>query len=125
MALNFHNGTPDGFYACYLRYDPNCGSDDEGGPWSGHGWYRVDPGAAIQVNTFDVGDWHRWWGIYAISDTGRFWAGPYQMDVTVEAFNQCYGIGVTTSDPDLNRTIGFRALVLDDDYDDFTVTFNY
>lgn len=64
-------------------------------------------------------------GFYAISDSGRYWAGPYQMDVTVEAFTQCYDIGVETSDPDLNRSIGFRGFVMDDDYDDFTVNLVY
>jgi hypothetical protein len=124
MGLSFFNNTPDGLYVCHLRYDPSCTADG-GQPFSGHGWYRIEAGATVETWHGDAGDWDLWWGFYAISDSGRYWAGPYQMDVTLEAFSQCYDIGVQTSDPNLNRTIGFRGFVMDDDYDDYTVPLVY
>jgi Protein of unknown function (DUF1036) len=120
MGLSFRNDTPDGLYLAYLRWDPSCpGAGDPGQPFSGHGWYRIEAGQTREVCSGDVGDWHRWWGYFARSDSGRFWAGQYGMSVPTQPFSQCYSSGVTTSEPGASTQIGFRGLLMDDDYDDF------
>ena len=120
MGLSFRNDTPDGLYLAYLRWDPSCpGAGNLGQPFSGHGWYRIEAGQTREVCSGDVGDWHRWWGYFARSDSGRFWAGQYGMSVPTQPFSECYSSGVTTSEPGASTQIGFRGLLMDDDYDDF------
>jgi hypothetical protein len=115
MGLSFRNDTPDGMYLAFLRYDPGCPGLDEGQPFSAHGWYRIEAGQTREVWHGDAGDWDRWWGYYASSDSGRFWAGEYVMTLPNAAFSQCYSLGVSGD----STTVGFRGLLMDDDYDDF------
>jgi Protein of unknown function (DUF1036) len=125
MGLSFRNDTPDGMYLSFLMYDPACPGEDPGQPFSGHGWYRIESGQTREVCSGDVGDWNLWWGYYAISDTGRFWAGEYGMTVPTSGFSQCYDVGVATSEPGASVSIGFRGLQLDDDYDDVLQPLSY
>lgn len=125
MGLFFRNDTPDGLDLAFLMFDPDCPGGDPGEPFSGHGWYRINPGQTVEVCSGDVGDWNRWWGYFGQSDSGRFWAGEYGMRVPTSAFDQCYSHGVTTSEPGASVSIGFRGLLMDDDYDDYTVGLFY
>jgi hypothetical protein len=122
MGLSFRNDAPDGLFLAILMYDENCPGLDPGEPFSGHGWYRIEPGQTQEVVHGDVGDYHRWWGYYAESDSGRFWAGEYVMTATNEAFSQCYSTGVIGAEP---RQIGFRGFLMDDDYDDYLMALSY
>ena len=122
MGLSFRNDSPDGLALAILMHDESCPGLDPGEPFSGHGWYRIEPGQTREVVHGDVGDYHRWWGYYAESDTGRFWAGEYAMTVTNEAFSQCYSIGVIGAG---SRRIGFRGFLMDDDYDDYLLALHY
>jgi hypothetical protein len=122
MGLSFRNDTPDGMYLAVLMYDDDCPGGDPGQPFSGHGWYRIEPGQTREIVHGDVGDYNLWWGFYAETDTGRYWAGEYTMLGSNEAFSSCYSLGVTGASP---REIGFRGLVMDDDYDDYQVGLHY
>jgi hypothetical protein len=120
MGLSFRNDAPDGLDLAFLMWDPDCGSD--GQPFRAHGWYRISPHQTVEVCGGDVGDWHRWWGYYAISDTGRFWAGEYGMAVPT-------AVGVSAEvppgSPPAAVSIGFRGLLMDDDYDNYLVPLGY
>lgn len=123
MGLSFRNDTRDGLYLAYLRWDPPC-RDDGGEPFSGHGWYRIEPAETREVCRGAVGDWHRWWGFTALSDNGQFWGGQYGMTVPTSAFAQCYGVGTSAELPPGTRQqatiqIGFRGILMDDDYNDY------
>jgi hypothetical protein len=122
MGLSFRNNTPDGVWLAFLMYDQSCPGGDPGEPFSGHGWYRIERGQTREVVTGDVGDLNRWWGFFAESDTGRFWAGQYVMTATDEAFSGCYSTGVIGASP---RQIGFRGFLMDDDYDNYLVPLSY
>jgi hypothetical protein len=118
VGLSFRNNTPDGIYLAVLMYDPSCPGGDPGQPFSGHGWYRIEAGQTREVVHGDVGDYNRWWGFEAESDAGAVWAGEFTMIATDEAFSHCYSLGVSGASA---RPIGFRGLLMDDDYDDYTV----
>lgn len=123
MGLSFRNETRGALDLAFLRWDPDCRSDGE--PFSAHGWYRIGPNQTSEVCHGDVGDWHRWWGFYAISDIGDCWAGEYGITVTTAAFDQCYSVSATAEvppgAPPAAVSIGFRGFVMDDDYDDYIV----
>src|SRR4051794_8180319 len=104
MGLSFQNNTPDGMYLAFLRWDPDCPGGDPGQPFSGHGWYRIESGQTVEVWAGKVGSWHLWWGYYAESDAGPFWAGQYAMQVPNNPFHQCYSVGVSGD----SVQIGFR-----------------
>ncbi|WP_448640274.1 hypothetical protein [Geodermatophilus sp. URMC 63] len=124
MGLSFRNDTPDRMSLAFLRWDPNCPGGDEGQPFSGHGWYTIEPGQTREVWHGDAGDWHRWWGYFARTVAGRFWAGDYGMNVPIHAFSRCYREGVGGASSEFEH-IGFRGLLMDDDYDDFVQPLSY
>jgi hypothetical protein len=122
MGLSFRNEGSEGLYLAILMYDQSCPGADPGQPFSGHGWYRIESGQTREVVNGDVGDYHRWWGYYAETDSGIFWAGEYVMIGSYEAFSHCYGQGVSGASP---RQIGFRGFLMDDDYDDYLMRLHY
>jgi uncharacterized membrane protein len=110
------NGYPVHLYVAIMFYSPEtCGGD--GGDFETMGWWSVAPGSCANVYANDLEDLNRYWYYYAEADDGAVWAGPWRAYVTDEAFNGCYGKGISTW-----YRVGMRELDIGDN-DDFTLTF--
>jgi uncharacterized membrane protein len=115
--LAFCNGYTEELWVTYMFYSPDtCGG--EGGDWQAIGWFPVAPAQCTTVYGDSLGDVNnRYWCFYAENaDRSVIWAGPYQVDVTQQAFNHCYLIGNTQS-----HVVGFRLFDVGDN-DNYTVT---
>jgi uncharacterized membrane protein len=113
--LKICSNYPADLWVSIMFYSPEtCGGD--GGDFETMGWWTLSTGACANVYANDLEDLNRYWYYFAEAADGAVWAGPYQAYVPNEAFNDCYGTGVSG-----RRIVGFRQLDIGD-ADDFTLT---
>jgi uncharacterized membrane protein len=116
VALTLCNGYSSRISTAIMFYSPDtCGG--EGQNFEMMGWWNIEPGSCARVYANDLEDLNRYWFYFAHSSDGAVWSGPYGASVPSEAFDQCYGIGVSPGEG-----IGFRLLDIGDN-DDYTLTF--
>jgi len=116
MALTLCNSYSSRISAAIMFYSPDtCGG--EGQNFEMQGWWNIEPGSCALVYGNDLEDLNRFWYYFAHSNDGAMWSGPFTASVPSEAFDQCYGVGVSPGEG-----IGFRQLDIGDN-DDYTLTF--
>jgi Protein of unknown function (DUF1036) len=116
VALTLCNGYSSEISTAIMFYSPNtCGGEGEN--FEMRGWWNIEPGSCALVDTDDLKDVNRYWFYFAHSSDGAVWSGPYGAAVPTEAFDQCYGIGVSPGEE-----INFRLLDIGS-FDNYTLTF--
>jgi uncharacterized membrane protein len=116
MGLTLCNSYSQPISTAIMFFSPDtCGGEGEN--FEMMGWWNLAPGSCALVFANDLEDLNRFWYYFAHARDGTVWAGPWGASVPAEAFDQCFGIGISTGE-----SIGFRELDVGDN-DDFTLTF--
>ena len=114
--MTFCNSHGSGVWVAISFWDDEVCEGEKGG-WRNRGWWRVEPGACVQVHSGIVSNVGRYWYFYAEADDGAVWTGDYPTYVMdPEAFDICDGIGSTAY-----WTRGFREIDTGDVHN-FTAT---
>jgi uncharacterized membrane protein len=117
MGLTIANGYTNLISVCIMFESPDTCSG-EGLGWEMMGWWNINPNDSKLVYANDLEDLNRYWYYYAQAVDGRTWSGDgsWTASVPSAAFDQCYGIGISTG-----VEVNFRELDINS-YDNFTLT---
>jgi uncharacterized membrane protein len=115
MGLRIANSYHARVATAIMFYSPQtCGG--EGKNFQLIGWWNIDPGGSALVYANDLDDVNRYWYYHAHATDGAFWAGQWSYPCPPQAFNRCWGVGVSDG---ISR--GFRQLDIGSN-DNFTLT---
>lgn len=119
MGLWYQNSYTDPVYVAILWFDPGC----NGEPWRKSGWYKVDPGSAVEIvgaNLQTIPDPNFAWFAQADGADGPCWSGDpahnwYAIPHNA-AFSQCY-----SDNNGCNAAYPFNAATLSQSSADWTI----
>ena len=93
MSLSFRNSTSETVYVVIAYNNSDCGSGSDA--WMKAGWWPINPGSNVTVHGgLSNGATYFY---YAHTTSGREWGGDFGTSVPLEAFEQCWNIGTSTS----------------------------
>jgi len=94
MGLRIANGYHARVATAIMFYSPQtCGG--EGKNFQLIGWWNIDPGGSALVYANNLDDVNRYWYYHAHATDGAFWAGQWSYPCPPQAFNRCWGVGVS------------------------------